>query len=148
MPSVSGRWERGSNGFERRDDVAVGVYVTPADVHYHGDEVHVRPGAPDDVANAYQVYAVTDLGGDDARAELVNYAAVDDAVAFAALVTRYVDARGSEVAIDEIASREPGYEDDWWPEGVVDADDHPPREALSTMLGTYADVLDEALEES
>ncbi|MFC4358183.1 hypothetical protein ACFO0N_09505 [Halobium salinum] len=145
MPSVSSNWEKESSGFERRDEVAVGVYVTPADVHYHGDDVHARPGVPSAEANAYQVFAVTDLGGDESRIPLIHYADVNDAVAFAALVTRYVDARDSPVAIEEIGEQEPGYEDDWWPEGVVDADDHPPREALSAMLGTYAEVLAEAL---
>lgn len=147
MPSISTKWNKTGQGFERNDDsVSVGVYVTTADVHYHGDDVHVRPGVPKGAANAYQVYAMTELGtASNERVPLINYAKLSDAVTFATLVTRYLDERNNVVGIEEIAEREPGTEDDWWPEGVVDGDEKPPRDALTAMLGTYAGRLDDAL---
>lgn len=147
MPSISNKWTKTSNGFERDDDsVSVGVYVTTADVHYHGENVHVRPDVPKGAANAYQVYAVTEPGSAGGeRVSLINYADLSDAVTFATLVTRYLDERNNVVGVEEIAEREPGTEDDWWPEGVVDGDEQPPRDALSAMLGTYAGRLDDAL---
>lgn len=147
MPSISNKWNKTGRGFERDDEsVSVGVYITTADVHYHGENVHVRPDVPKGAANAYQVYAVTDLGSEASeRVPLINYAELSDAVAFATLVTRYLDERNNVVGVEEIAEREPGTEDDWWPEGVVDGDETPPRDALTTMLGTYAGQLDDAL---
>lgn len=150
MPSISNRWTKTGSGFERDDDtLSLGVYVTTADVHYHGDDVHVRPDAPKHAANAYQVYAVTDF--DDPRASrvaLINYAALSDAVTFATLVTRYVDHRNDVIAVEEIAAQEASHEDDWWPEGVVDGDEKEPKEALRAMLGTYGEQLDDALSSS
>ncbi|SEP28036.1 hypothetical protein SAMN04487948_1329 [Halogranum amylolyticum] len=146
MPSISGKWTKTGSGFERDDDeLSLGVAITTADVHYHGDDVHVRPDVPKDTANAYQVYAVTDLDDPTARVPLVNYADLADAVTFATLVTRYVDQRNDVIAVEEIVDREASHEDDWWPEGVVDGDEKPPREALRAMLGTYAEQLDAAL---
>jgi hypothetical protein len=146
MPSISGKWTKTGSGFERDDgDLSLGVYITTADVHYHGDDVHVRPDVAKDAANAYQVYAVTDLDDPTSRVPFVNYADLSDAVTFATLVTRYVDHRNDIIALEEIAEQEASHEDDWWPEGVVDGDEKPPREALRAMLGTYAEQLDAAL---
>jgi hypothetical protein len=149
MPSISNKWTKTGSGFERDDEsLSLGVYVTTADVHYHGDDVHVRPDAPKHAANAYQVYAVTDFDDPSARIPLVNYADLDDAVTFATLVTRYADHRGDVIAIEEIAEQEASHEDDWWPEGIVEGDEKPPREALRAMLGTYGEQLDDALSAS
>jgi hypothetical protein len=147
MPSISNKWTKTGSGFERDDDgLSLGVYITTADVHYHGDDVHVRPNVPGDAANAYQVYAVTDPENPAAsRVPLINYAELADAVTFATLVTRYVDHRNDVIAIEEIAEQEASHEDDWWPEGVVDGDEQSPKEALRAMLGTYAEQLDAAL---
>lgn len=147
MPSISNKWTKTGSGFERDDDtLSLGVYITTADVHYHGDHVHVRPDAPKEAANAYQVYAVTDPSNPQgSRVALINYADLSDAVTFATLVTRYVDHRNDVIAIDEIAEQEESHEDDWWPEGAVDGDEKSPKDALRAMLGTYAEQLDAAL---
>jgi hypothetical protein len=147
MTSISAKWNKTGQGFERDDDTfSVGVYVTTADVHYHGDDVHVRPDVPSEMANSYQVYAVVGLDDTDSqRVSFINYAELSDAVTFAALVTRYLDERDNVIGVEEIAERETGADDDWWPEGVVDGDETSPKEALAAMLGSYAGRLDEAL---
>lgn len=148
MAGISNEWTKTTNGFKRSDEtLSLGVYVTTADVHYHGDSLHVRTDVPDERANAYQVYATKRPDDPDAasRDELVNYADVSDAVAFAVLVTRYVDYRGEADAVNEVRSRRLGYEYEWWPGDLVDGDEKGPVEALRAMLGPYADDFDAAL---
>lgn len=147
MVGISNEWTKTANGFERSDGaLSLGVYVATADVHYHGDSLHVRTDVPDERANAYQVYATKRPDDPDApRDELVSYADVSDAVAFAVLVTRYVDYRGEADAVNEVRSRRLGYEYEWWPDDLVDGEEKRPVEALRAMLGPYADGFDAAL---